>query len=178
MLTWVLLIEIARSTHYPALLVMAVGRFAIHLGMALGESAALFAFSDMTVFLVVSIVLLMLTTGFMFTDRDTTFFFEPPTETEIAHAQDTTDDIGSRIRRIAETYGLSPRETEVFALWAGGYGSKAIEEKLVVSSSTVKTHLRHIYEKCDVHSRAEILDLLESEKPSGAEQERERPLDR
>jgi hypothetical protein len=26
----------------------------------------------------------------------------------------------------------------------------------------VKTHLRHIYEKRDTHSRADILDLLES----------------
>ena len=46
-------------------------------------------------------------------------------------------------------------------LWATGHGSRAIEEKLVVSAGTVKTHLRHIYEKCDVHSRADILDLLD-----------------
>lgn len=31
-----------------------------------------------------------------------------------------------------------------------------------MSSATVKTHLRHIYEKCDTHSRVNILDLLES----------------
>lgn len=31
-----------------------------------------------------------------------------------------------------------------------------------MSSATVKTHLRHIYEKCYTHSRADILDLLET----------------
>ena len=43
-----------------------------------------------------------------------------------------------------------------------GHGAKSIEEKLVLSSATVRTHIRHIYEKLDVHSRAELIELLES----------------
>ena len=45
-----------------------------------------------------------------------------------------------------------------------GHGprSKIDEEKLVLSSATVRTHIRHIYEKLDVHSRAELIELLES----------------
>lgn len=184
MLTWVLLIEVVRSTHFSALLVMATGRLSIHLGMALGELTGLCLLDSMTAFFVVSIVLLMMAMGYMFTDNATTFLFEPPTEEEMHHVEGSPDvhdgesspeaaeeqegeapaeakPLEQRIDALAETYGLTPRETEVITLWASGYGSKAIEEKLVLSPSTVKTHLRHIYEKCDVHSRADILQMLE-----------------
>lgn len=40
-----------------------------------------------------------------------------------------------------------------------------------MSSATVKTHLRHIYEKCDTHSRADIFDLLESSDLDDASQD-------
>jgi len=49
----------------------------------------------------------------------------------------------------------------VFALWVTGRGAKYIQERLVISPATVKTHLRHIYEKCGVHSRAELMKRLE-----------------
>lgn len=83
MLTWVLVIEIVRSAHYSALLVVATGRLAIHFGMASGEVAALLARDHMTAFFVISIAALMLAMGYMFTDRATTFIFEPPMAGEI-----------------------------------------------------------------------------------------------
>lgn len=168
MLTWVLLIEIVRSTHFSPLLVLATGRLSIHLGMALGELGSLYLADNMDLFFIAAIVILMFTAGYMFLDRDTTFLFEPPTARELDDMPTETpqeqraDTLGARIALVANRYGLSPRETEVFTLWATGHGSRAIEEKLQVSSATVKTHLRHIYEKCDTHSRADILDLLES----------------
>lgn len=164
MLTWVLLFEIARSTRFSPLLVFALGRLAIHAGMAVGEAVALQMAEGMSGFFLVSIIILVVVAGYMFTDRDTTFFFEPPDAGELPDDTDESDLVQGRIDAIAREYGLSPRETEVFQLWATGHGSKAIEAKLVVSSATVKTHLRHIYEKCDVHSRAEILELIEHAK--------------
>lgn len=182
MLTWVLVIEIVRSTHYSTLLVVATGRLAIHFGMASGEIAALLAHGSTTAFFVVSIVALMLVMGYMFTDKATTFIFEPPVAGEIPAmapvageapvmndgAMIPDDAVSSSagpsdspMGEIARRYGLSPREAEVFELWATGHGAKAIQDKLVLSPSTVKTHVRHIYEKCDVHSRAEIIALIE-----------------
>ena len=70
-------------------------------------------------------------------------------------------DVGARIEALAKAYQLSPREKEVFALWVTGHGSKYIQEKFVISPATVKTHVRHIYEKCDVHNRAELMRKLE-----------------
>lgn len=161
MLTWVLLIEIAHTTHYSPLLIFAIGRFVIHAGMALGECTALALVGSMTVFFTVSIVVLVIVAGYMFSDRDMTVFVEPPMPAELPSGLEPGEDLDARIRSIAADNGLSPRETDVFVLWATGHGAKSIQDKLSLSPATVKTHLRHIYEKCDVHSRGDILELIE-----------------
>lgn len=69
--------------------------------------------------------------------------------------------LDARINELAAAYLLSARETEVFRLWATGHTLKYIQEKLYLSASTVKTHVRHIYDKTGKHSRAEIVELLD-----------------
>jgi DNA-binding NarL/FixJ family response regulator len=58
------------------------------------------------------------------------------------------------------TEGLSPRECEVLELLARGYFYKEITEALNISTSTVNTHVRRIYEKLHVHSRAQAVAKL------------------
>lgn len=67
----------------------------------------------------------------------------------------------TRCNVIAATYSLSPRETEVFALLAKGKDAKAVAEELFVSFNTARTHIRNIYSKLGVHSRHELLDLVD-----------------
>lgn len=62
---------------------------------------------------------------------------------------------------IAERYALSPRETEILAFLAHGRGSTYIAEKLCISPETVRTHTKRIYEKCGVHAKEDLLDLVE-----------------
>jgi DNA-binding NarL/FixJ family response regulator len=56
-----------------------------------------------------------------------------------------------------ENATLSERETELLAQLAKGYSNKEISERMCISLSTVRTHLRHIYEKLHVRSRAEAI---------------------
>jgi DNA-binding NarL/FixJ family response regulator len=51
--------------------------------------------------------------------------------------------------------GLSPREREVLALLADGLRNREIAQALVVSETTVKTHVRHILEKLRMRNRSE-----------------------
>jgi DNA-binding NarL/FixJ family response regulator len=51
---------------------------------------------------------------------------------------------------------LSPRERDVYELMAQGRSNKEIARTLFISESTAKVHVRHIYEKLGVHSRAEL----------------------
>lgn len=56
-----------------------------------------------------------------------------------------------------ETAALSPRELEVLDLLAKGYLYKEISERMGISFATVRTHVRHIYEKLHVRSRTEAV---------------------
>ncbi|OJJ23094.1 hypothetical protein BKI52_01725 [marine bacterium AO1-C] len=57
-------------------------------------------------------------------------------------------------------YALTKREQEVASLLLKGHTYKQIAEQLFVSIPTVKTHTYNIYKKCKVHSRMELITLL------------------
>jgi DNA-binding NarL/FixJ family response regulator len=50
---------------------------------------------------------------------------------------------------------LTPREREILDLLVDGYRYKEIGQRLTISLDTVRTHIRHIYEKMQVRSRSE-----------------------
>ncbi len=54
---------------------------------------------------------------------------------------------------------LSPREREVYELLVQGRQNHEIAGALFISESTTKVHVRHIFEKLGVHSRAEAASL-------------------
>lgn len=65
------------------------------------------------------------------------------------------------IMAYAQSHHLTAREIDVLLLLAEGRNVPYIAERFVVSENTVKSHVRHIYEKCDFHDRQELLDALE-----------------
>ncbi len=50
---------------------------------------------------------------------------------------------------------LTPREEEILELLAQGFRYQEIADQLFISLDTVRTHIRHIYEKMHVRSRTE-----------------------
>jgi DNA-binding NarL/FixJ family response regulator len=52
---------------------------------------------------------------------------------------------------------LTERETEILSFLSQGYANKEIADKMNITVPTVRTHLRHIYEKLHVRSRTEAL---------------------
>ena len=53
-----------------------------------------------------------------------------------------------------ELAGLTEREREVLELLARGMTNKEIAEKLVITTNTVKRHLKSIFEKLGIHTRS------------------------
>ena len=65
------------------------------------------------------------------------------------------------LEAFASDYGLTRREAEVVPYIYKGRSAKVIAGTLCVSESTVRTHIRRIYEKTEVHSKQELIDLID-----------------
>ena len=63
-------------------------------------------------------------------------------------------------RILRELYGLSDAEADLTLLLFAGESLDAASQRLHVSVNTAKTHLHHVFVKCDVHSQGELLQLL------------------
>lgn len=67
-----------------------------------------------------------------------------------------------RCEFLVHLYGLSPREAEVLSLLGKGRTLDYIHNELGISMNTTKSHARNIYQKLGVHTRSELLDLIEN----------------
>jgi len=79
-------------------------------------------------------------------------------------------DLGRRVglpmhREYRRKLGLSPREGEVCELVVAGRSNAEIAATLFISESTVKVHVKHIFEKLGVHTRAEAAAITARLRP-------------
>ena len=70
--------------------------------------------------------------------------------------------IEAAVDAVALHFGLSEREHALLTLLAEGLTAQQAADRLTVSRNTVKSHMAHIYAKCNVHTRAELDGLLEA----------------
>ena len=64
------------------------------------------------------------------------------------------------IDALTKQHGLSQREKEVLTLLAAGDLPRSIGAKLHIAPGTAKAHIQHIYAKIGIHSKDELLELL------------------
>jgi DNA-binding CsgD family transcriptional regulator len=68
----------------------------------------------------------------------------------------------AKLDAIALESSLSPRQKEVMGLLAKGRDAGYIMKHFVISRSTAKTHVYNLYRRLGIHSRQELLDLIEN----------------
>lgn len=71
------------------------------------------------------------------------------------------------VTRLSHGWGLSPREEEVARYIDAGIARAQIAAAMCVTEETVKTYVRRLYAKAGVHSRRELVCLLEDERNGG-----------
>jgi len=179
-LTCIVLFDVANRLHVSPLRVFGFGR-CVHLGgVCLGWATSVLLFSDNTsvsqplvmALSLGTVFLLVLTTMLFLDERDLSplrILVDAATDTE---AEETLDRRGGgnqapgpwrqRCSDVAARHGLSPRETEVLVLLAKGHSAEYIRKTLVISAPTTKSHVYHIYRKLGVHTREELLAVIES----------------
>ena len=55
---------------------------------------------------------------------------------------------------------VTERETEILELVAMGRSAQYIADDLTISYNTVRTHIKHVYEKLNIHSKQGLIDLV------------------
>lgn len=66
---------------------------------------------------------------------------------------------------LAQAHGLTKRETEMLHLLSQGRDAAYIGEAMFLSRNTVKSYSKSIYAKLDVHSKQELIDLVNDAAP-------------
>lgn len=160
-LVWLLHPQFVLKTKASSLVVFGWGRALFHLCGFAGATAGfqlvaanLSTGPSLEVACLIIVIVLVITMAYLFTEHDLRLFIGRPS---IAPQVD----LEKRCQQIAASYRLSRREEEVLVLLAKGRSVPFIAEEFTVSKGTVKTHVRHIYEKLSIHSKQELLDLVE-----------------
>lgn len=82
-------------------------------------------------------------------------------EQQAKQAEQRTLSTEAKVACFGHAFKLSSREIEILTMFASGRSARYISGALVISELTVKTHLRHIYAKADIHNRQDLLDLID-----------------
>lgn len=182
-LIWMLLAEISSNYRLSSTEVFGIGWGMVTLGVLLGSIAgnivdrfAPFTPQFLSLIALIATMAVLLSFLFVFRESDLIALTEEP-ESEAESAEDralaSSSDVPpaasdnprprfqDRCLEVAAAFELSPKETEVMILFAKGRSAARIQEELFISKGTVSTHLRHIYQKMDVHSKQEMLDVIE-----------------
>lgn len=167
-LMFYLMVDVIIKDGAPALLCLALLRFAQWGGSVLGQQAADLLPSSSGVLVAMLAVLmaaLMLMMGFSGSAK-----VSAPARRSDSEDGGTSVEVASRlaapahpqaVEGFAERYGLSPRETDVLRIWITGKPMTVVEKTLYISQSTVKTHLNHIYAKTGASNRSQLIELFD-----------------
>lgn len=64
--------------------------------------------------------------------------------------------------KLASAKGLTEREKDILSLLYRGYSGKAMSQELFISESTVRTHTDRVYRKLSVHSKQELIKMVDA----------------
>lgn len=182
---WILLADISYNFKLPAVIVFGMGWGMLTVGATFGEiiggaACSMIPMNPQAVSFITGIAVIMVfgVCTFVFKDDDLMDLNEMAPLVDSAGSamgkmlaeEDRTDEENSQTpvrfyeccMELARSAGLTPRETEILLLFAKGRTNTRIQEELYISKGTVTTHLQHIYRKAGVHSKQELLDMIEA----------------
>lgn len=163
-----LVAQTVRDTHLPPFFMFSLALLGSQLGRAVGAGVALIwgtglaprSFSSMFIAVAVVYVIAM-ASSFLFKDNRFADKINDETSIPVTELPDV-DRLDSRCEKAAECYQLTPRERDILPLLCKGHTIKAISERLIVSENTIKSHIKNIYLKLDIHSRQELIEIVEA----------------
>lgn len=184
-ISWCMIAEAVRETRLPAFLLFGIGEASVSLmslaGVALGFFFASRVGSEVVALLVLALVVVYLfSTVVLFVLKDRSLAALGGRDGEQAAASASGSDaavasaepapvliVEDRVQRscavLAARAQLTPRETDVLGCLAQGRSTQYMAEYLCISENTVKSHVRNVYQKLGVHSKQDIIDIINAD---------------
>lgn len=70
--------------------------------------------------------------------------------------------LDARCDYVRQHFGLTERETDMVRLLAHGRSKTSISKELFISENTVKSYTRNVYSKLNIHSKQQLLNILDN----------------
>jgi DNA-binding CsgD family transcriptional regulator len=163
LLIWTLFADLSYRFHVSPILTFGFGRGILYLANGLGTSLGTllrlhagieYDFVTLSKVSIVITLILIITYSFILTEKDLLSY-------KGVEKNGKPGPIMQACNAIAASYSLSPREEDVMRLMVKGRSITRIQDELYLSKGTVNTHLHHIYQKLNIHTKQELLDLVE-----------------
>lgn len=107
----------------------------------------------------IGVAYIIFVSGLLFISKKYDYFAVIPDQNSTASSSSASD-IKKKADYLALEFALTQREREIAEMIARGMTLTQIATEMTLSHNTVKTHARHVYEKCGVHSKSELAELL------------------
>lgn len=161
---WLTLSDIAHHSKLSAPWVFGVGWACYTAPFAIGSIAASAypagAIDAVAIVALMFVLVLLSTFCLELRDQDTKWIFAELRDEPVSAPSDFRS-LDERCEEVGKRHGLTPRELEIMQLLCKGRTKAYIAETLYLTENTVKGHTKHIYSKLDVHSKQELMDLVE-----------------
>lgn len=86
---------------------------------------------------------------------------EPAHEADFPKAEEISRDVDEHLSDLRSAKGLTDVEVRIASLLACGRNRSYIAQSLGYSPNTIRNYTRSLYQKLDIHSKQELLDMLE-----------------
>ncbi len=183
MLAFGALVDIVYRRQLSSLFIISLGRLINSFGILLGillvmalwnsgfDASPLLTFAGIGILIVVVMGTIVFSERELFSVIGLYLTMNPKDTPQEPSAYSSSTSLESVYMSISDTYGLSNREREVLPLIAKGRNPEYVSKVLYISVGTAKTHIYNIYRKMSIHTRQEMLDIVDEFTEASQEQE-------
>lgn len=164
-------VSIARFSEIPSLIILGIGRSAICIGgvfgVLAGSSLATMLSGErggefLTLISALAVLLIAFSSIWLLREQAiSSFLWTRGTAPDSPSPAKEKRSVSMACAFVAKKHSLTAREEQILNLLVAGRNAPYISEALYISPDTVRSHIRHIYQKLGVHNRQDLLTVVQ-----------------
>jgi DNA-binding CsgD family transcriptional regulator len=170
-MNWVILSDASFRFGIPAFRIFGFGRASVSGGVLIGavlggflSTSADYSFELTAGFSLIMIFVMIVTYTFTLTERDVAKLTRQRSRHPVMQPDpvNRSPSLAEMVNVLARKHDISGRRLEVLHLLVKGRTGARIEQELYMSRGTVNTHMMRLYQILGIHTRQDLLDMLDT----------------